>query len=297
VGFPTLGELVDLQRNMEVFPQAGATETVLPPNGRIQYPKLTNATTAYFLGEGQTGTSSTPTTGYLDLVAKKLFVLTYLNNELLKFNTISAEAMLRLDMARVGAIRADLAMLQGVGGTEVLGLINYPTQTAPWTFGNDNLIAYTVTSNRFGANDPAGMVEALPDPVQDPTAWIMRRDMWNYIINRRSDVLTTNDGLGQFLFWTARGHASERPPYELYDVPVIRSAQVSNTRSTSKTYIIVGFFPDWVIGRSGVMEFLASPYSDTAMTNDQTLLRGIQYIDAGARHAASFTFADNVNLS
>ncbi len=139
------------------------------------------------------------------------------------------------------------------------------------------------------------MVEARPDPVQDPTAWIMRKSEWAKIINRRSDVLTTGDGLGQFVFWTARGHAAERPPYELYNVPVVRSNQVSKTRGGgSATYVIVGFFPDWIIARSGVMEFVASNVSDVGMLNDQTLLRGIQYLDAGARHAASFVFADAV---
>ncbi len=78
-------------------------------------------------------------------------------------------------------------------------------------------------------------------------------------------------------------------------MPVTRSNQVSKTRGGgSATYVLVGFFPDWIIARSGVMEFVASNLSDVAMTNDQTLLRGIQYLDAGARHAASFVFADAV---
>src|SRR5438034_9399464 len=41
VQLPVLGELIDLQRNLEVFASAGAQEIALPPNGRIQFPKLT----------------------------------------------------------------------------------------------------------------------------------------------------------------------------------------------------------------------------------------------------------------
>ena len=41
VSFPVLGELIDLQRNLEVFAAAGAQEVALPPNGRLQFPKLT----------------------------------------------------------------------------------------------------------------------------------------------------------------------------------------------------------------------------------------------------------------
>jgi hypothetical protein len=44
----------------------------------------------------------------------------------------------------------------------------------------------------------------------------------------------------------------------------------------------------------GVMEFLASGFGDTAMTNDQTVLRGIQHVDAGPRHPASFVLCDQL---
>jgi hypothetical protein len=79
VPLPVLGELIDLQRSMEVFASAGAREVALPPNGRIQFPKLTAASTAYWVGEGSPITESQPTTGNLDLQAKKLGVLVKLN--------------------------------------------------------------------------------------------------------------------------------------------------------------------------------------------------------------------------
>src|SRR5215213_2620856 len=52
VPLPVLGELIDLQRSMEVFATAGAREVALPPGGRIQFPKLTAASSAYWVGEG-----------------------------------------------------------------------------------------------------------------------------------------------------------------------------------------------------------------------------------------------------
>ena len=78
----------------------------------------------------------------------------------------------------------------------------------------------------------------------------------------------------------------------------MRSSQVSNTRTKGSggdlTYILLGYFPDWVVARMGVMEFLASGLGDTALVNDQTVLRGIQHIDAGPRHAASFVLCDSL---
>ena len=52
--------------------------------------------------------------------------------------------------------------------------------------------------------------------------------------------------------------------------------------------------PVWIVARLGVMEFLASGLGDTAIVNDQTYLRGIQHVDAGPRHAASFVCSDQL---
>jgi hypothetical protein len=59
----------------------------------------------------------------------------------------------------------------------------------------------------------------------------------------------------------------------------------------------MGYFPDWIVARLGVMEFLASGLGDTALVNDQTCLRGIQHLDAGPRHAASFVICDQLVIA
>lgn len=55
-----------------------------------------------------------------------------------------------------------------------------------------------------------------------------------------------------------------------------------------------GYDPDWVVGRLGVMEFLASGHGDAALANDMTHLRGIQHIDAGPRQVGSFVLCDQL---
>ena len=73
------GELIDLQRSMEAMSRAGAREVSLPPNGRLSFPKLTGGAVAYWVGEGAAVTESQPSTGNLDLQAKKLGVFVKLN--------------------------------------------------------------------------------------------------------------------------------------------------------------------------------------------------------------------------
>ena len=92
--------------------------------------------------------------------------------------------------------------------------------------------------------------------------------------------------------------SADAPPLELYGTKVVRSGQVSNTRTKGSganlTYILLGYFPDWIVARLGVLEFLASGFGDTALVNDQTWLRGIQLVDAGPRHAPSFVLCDQL---
>jgi HK97 family phage major capsid protein len=296
VSFPLLGELIDIQRNMEVFANAGASEVPLPRNGRMQYPKLTNGATAYWVGEATQITSSQEATGYLDLQAKKLGIFVKMNNELLRFASPMTEGMVRLDMARVAALAIDLSMLQGTGGTQIEGIIGYPSASS-WSFGNDKLLTYTVGANLFQPEDAANMEALLPDTADEFTAWVMNRKLWSKIRNRRNDAVTANDGKGAFTFFPLRD-AAAGVPLEFEGVKVVRSSQVSSTRGTgSQTYVLAGNFRDWLIGRYGVMEILLNGLGDTPYQNDQTWIRGIQHIDAGARHASSFVFADAINVA
>jgi HK97 family phage major capsid protein len=291
VQLPVLGELIDLQRNLEAFAAAGSQEVALPPNGRLQFPKLTGGSTAYWVGEGTAITDSDPATGNLDLQAKKLGIFVKVNNELMRFASPSAEGLVRHDMARVAALKADLAMLEGTGGTQIKGLLTY-----------SGITAHTATTvgangNTFEAQDVASMEGKLPDAVAAPSAWVMRKTMYAALMNRRADAVSASDQKGAFLFHPSRG-AADAPPAELYGTRVVRSSQISATRtkgaSSNLTYILLGYFPDWIVARLGVMEFLASGLGDSALQNDQTYLRGIQHIDAGPRNAASFVLCDQL---
>ena len=280
---------------MLVHRSAGAQEIALPPNGRMQFPKLTGGSTAYWVGEATSITESTPATGNLDLQAKKLGVFVKINNELLRFASPSAEGLVRLDMARVAALKADVAMLEGTGGTQIKGLITYSditthTATTPGTNGDT-----------FQPEDVALMEGKLPDAVEAPTAWLFRKNYYSVLMNRRADAATAGDKAGPFMFFRSRASAAEPPPPELYGTKVVRSSQVSNTRvkgsGTNLTYVLLGYFPDWIVARMGVMEFLASGLGDTALQNDQTYLRGIQHLDAGARHGPSFVLCDQLLIA
>jgi HK97 family phage major capsid protein len=290
---PALGDLIDLQRKLEVFTQAGSTSVTLPPNGRMMFPKLTGGGTAYWVGEAGTVTDSQQTTGSLTQEVKTLAVRTPLTNELMRFADSSVDGMVRVDMAKQAALKADEAMLQGTGGTQPKGLITYPS-AASWTQGTDKLVAYTVTANKFQPQDAGKILRKLPDGV-NATAWVFHPELFAVIENRRTDAVVPGDGTGPFAFNITRG-AEDAGPGRLRGVPVVLSRNVSATRgSGAQTYGLCGDFSEWLVGRLGVLEFMVDPYSQ--MASYSTVVQCVQFIDAGARHAASFVFFDELDLS
>jgi HK97 family phage major capsid protein len=309
VGSPQFMELIDLQRNLEIFARAGASEIGLAPNGRMEWPKLTGASTAYFKGEGKALTESDLKTGDLLFEAKTLTVLTRLNNQLIKFGNIAAEAVVRGDMARVAALRADLSMLLGTGGTEIRGLMTYPTQDH-WVTGIDKVIKYVPTGSgagpmTFNPEDFDRMPGGLPDEVEtDELTWVMRRKMWYLQSSKRSDAVLPGDAQGPFVVRRMVQDEAGRRADTVNGQRVIVSSQIPNTRSrggtvgsdsgTQITLIMAGRFRDWMIARSGIMELLSNQYADGVFLNNQTYLRAIQYLDAGPRYAASFITCDGV---
>src|SRR5438105_14088208 len=142
---------------------------------------------------------------YTQLQAKKLGVFVKLNNELLRFASPSAEGLVRMDMARVAALKADLAMLEGTGGTQIKGLLTY-----------DDLTTHAAsvaggTGDTFQPQDVALMESQLPDAVPAPTAWVMRKQMYAALMNRRADAVSPGDAAGPFVFQPLRT-AAEPPP-------------------------------------------------------------------------------------
>ena len=289
---PEQGELIQLLRNQEALSRAGCTHVPLPPQGRLVYPRQTTPGTAYWLGESQTTTASTLGTGELTLSAKKLGVLIKVPNELIRFASPAAEALLRDDMTKDLALGMDLGLLEGLGGnTQPRGLIYDPLIT-------------TVESSATGTNgdsivgqDIYKMVYTIQENNAEPTGWIMRpKTAWNYFMLRFSTV-TPNDQAGGFLFDFARDSGQGMKPY-LSGLPVTTSTQVSRSQEKGNaddlTYVLIGMFPDYIIAMFGAMEFSATSLGDTPFQNDQTWVRGIVTCDGGARHPAAFALMDNL---
>ncbi len=302
-----IGSLIEQIKAVEVLSKIGATTITLPENGFLKFPRQTGAVTSYWVGEKSTITASEPTTGSLELRAKKCAAICVLPSELLRYGGPAVEAFVRADLASELALAVDLAGLEGAGTTtEPKGVLNYA-----------NIITHTAGTvatdgNTFQPEDPSRMLaeieEANFDPDREGFAWLMRGKMWRNILNRRSGALDTSDnlveGVGQWLFDVNRADISAGQPSMLLGHPVVRSSQVSNTRAkgsaTDLSYILGIVGKHLLIGRVGILEILSSNSGTVNGSNlfetDQVALRAIQHVDVGLRHENAVVFCDTLDM-
>lgn len=291
---PEMGELIELLRNKEALVNAGARVVPLPPQGRLKYPRQTAASTTYWVGENAPITESNIGTGEVILQARKLAVLIKAPNELIRFASPAAEALMRDDMTKSLALGLDLAGLEGLGGDyRPRGLLNMQninriTSSAPGVNG-DKLVG----------NDVYRMIAAVEESNAEFEGFVMRPKMLYKFYQMRADAVAQGDAAGPFLFNLIR-EAGTDTKASLAGFPVTKSTQVSQVRSkgnqSNLTYMMGGMWSDLLIGMFGAIEFAATTMGDTSFVNDQTWVRGILSADIAARHEAAFVLMDNLDL-
>jgi HK97 family phage major capsid protein len=290
-----MGELIELLRNKEALVNAGVRTVPLPPQGRMKYPRQTSASLTYWVGENQPIRESEIGTGEVTLQAKKLAILIKAPNELIRFASPAAEALLRDDMTKSLALGLDLAGLEGLGGDHrPRGLIQH---------ANINRINSSVpgaNGDRVVAEDLYRMQAAVEESNAEFEGYLMRPKCLYKYYPLRFDAVSQGDRQGGFLFNFIR-EPGDGFKATLAGMPVTKSTQVSQSRSkgsaTNLTYIIGGMFSDALLGMFGAIEFAATNVGDTAFQNDQTWVRGILSADFAVRHEAAFVLMDNLDTT
>lgn len=288
-----MGELIPLMRNQSAVDRAGGRMVPLPPQGKWVAPRITSATTGYWIGENTSITESNPQTGQVELMAKKLGVLCRIPNELFKYASVSADAMLREDIAKTLALGFDYSILYGTSGAQPKGLIYYT--------GSNELLSYTASTvgsngNILNPQDGYQMAAAIEDRnfrVDGSFKWIMRPKLWGAVASYRSSsgATTTADQFGLFVQDLTR-IVGAKIETNFCGYEVIRSSQIRNTltkgTSSNLSEVFGGMWSECLMGMYGAVEFAANPLGEATFAQDQTLIRGILHADSAFRYPGAF---------
>lgn len=296
--------LIDLLRGRAVLVRAGAQEVPLPPTGNITYPTLTSDPSFTWTDPDSTTDASTATAtfGTVRLQAKSLRGYVTIPNDLLRYSSPAAEAVVRMALASKAATAEDNQFLEGAGSSLApRGLMNFPRSVNAVTAGKvTDLEATTKAANgdTFEPED-CGRMYAVYEESKDfdpPTAWICRPTFFWTIANRRADAVSAADKKGPFLFPVTRGDMGQGVRKELLGVPVFTTTQLSKnqTKGTATTLhsILLGNFNRMLIGRSGAIELAASEH--VKWLQDKTVLKAILRSDMNLEYAESFVLCRNL---
>ncbi len=269
-------EVIEFLRAQSVVRRLNA-RTVPVPSGTLKIPKLTGGATAYYVGENTNATKSEPTTGQLTLSFKKLITLVPMSNDLLRYASPGADALVRDDVVNAMRVREDSAFIRDTGTDSTPKGLRY------WAHA-DNIIEANATASVQNTFTDIGnlilqLLNANMPMIAPGWIWAPRTEMY-------LRTLLNSNGIPVFKDEMAGGTFFGYPFAATTSVPI----NVGNSSNKSEVYLTD--FAQAVIGESMNLVVDASQeaaYHDgssviAAYSQDQTVVRAIAEHDFGLRH-------------
>ena len=231
--------------------------------GNVEIPKQTGGATAYWIGEGDDATETTPTIGQLGLSPKTVAAYTDITRRLLMQSTPDAEAIVRGDLVAAIAQAIDYAGYYGTGtSNQPMGLANHTG----------------INAVTFAANNPtyAELVQMETEIAAD-----------NADVNNMAYVLNAR----------GRGAAKTTPKFasgsSVADAGVIwepgntlNGYRAEVTNQVKDGDVFFGNFADLVVGMWGGLDMTVDPYSLSKSGGLRIVV--FQDVDFAVRRVESF---------
>lgn len=300
-------DVIELLRPAAVVRSLGPM-TIPMPNGTIKVPKVTTGATAGYIGENTNIPKSEERFGQLTLTWKKLAVLVPISNDLIRFSSPSADAVVRDDVVRSMAQREDQGFLRddGTSGTPKglkfwINPSNKFNANATVNLANVTIDLGKAIQLLMAANIPMVIPQQQGFPNQtSPMArcgWIFSPRVYRYL-----STLQNANGFYVYRDEMLRGTLWGWPFRITTQVQENLSGGVVSASGVS-TEVYFGAFAHAVIGEAlGIMVDASqeAAYYDgssvqAAFSQDQTVIRVIQEHDFALRYDKAFALIEAVN--
>jgi len=282
-------ELIELLRPASVVRRMGPTIWPLE-NGSATVPRIAGGASASYLGENTNIALTEQTFGNLRLTARKLACFVPISNDLLRFSSPNADAVVRDDLVAAIAQAEDLAFIRGDGtGAGPKGLRYWAPEA--------NVIAVNATVNV--ANVIADLSKLQLALMNNNVrmvrpGWIMAPRTMMYLQDLR-------DANANLIFpEMAQGRLRGYPFGVTTQIPINLAVT-----GTNESEIYFCDFADAVIGEPSTASLIIdisgeAAYYDgsnvvAAFTRDQTVIRVIAHHDFGMRYDASVAVLKDVD--
>lgn len=280
-------DYIELLRPISVVRRMGATSLPMPV-GSIKIPKISSGMTAFYIGENTNITKSQMATGQVALVWKKLAGLTPVSNDLLRYSSPGADAIVRDDAVRASGQAENTYFLRGDGMAGVPKGLRYQAASG-------NIVGAGATSLAQVTTDLGKLVQKLMDnniPFTRP-GWIMTPRSYVYLttVQTSTGAFAFRDEMMNGRLWGWAFGVNTGIPSNLTD-----------GGNTDETEVYLADFADVVIGESMRIAVDASSeaaYYDgstvqASFSLDQTVVRVISEHDLAVRRAESVALLNKV---
>lgn len=274
------GSFIEVLRNKARVLQLGAT-VLSGLVGNVDIPRQTGATQTFWTAEGVNTSEGEATFDKVSLAMKTIGTYSQISRNMLLQSTPDIDMIARADLIAQIALGIDLAALSGTGsGGQPLGIGN--------TSGIGSVIG--------GTNGAQLSIDHMIDLETAVTYANAPEDSLAYLTNAKSIgwLKKAKSATGQYLWTTTPGGGRSATPGEINGYTVARSNQARSalTKGSANGVCSEVFFGAWselLIGEWGVLEIVPNPYAAEVYKNGGVLLRALQSLDIGVRHAASFS--------
>ncbi|WP_025041023.1 phage major capsid protein [Nitrosospira briensis] len=274
------GSFIEVLRNKARVMQMGAT-VLSGLVGNVDIPRQTGASSTYWTSEGTNTTESEATFDKISLTLKTIGTFSQISRNMLMQSTPDIDMIVRADLIAQLALGIDLAALSGSGSSaQPLGIANVS--------GIGSVIG--------GTNGGALTIDQLIDLETAVMAANAPEESLAYMANAKSvgALKKLKSTTGQYLWSGSAVGQRSGTPGEINGYPVARTNQARGnlTKGTAAGICSEVFFGAWnelLIGEWGVLEIVPNPYDASVYKSGGVLIRALQSIDIGVRHAASFS--------
>ena len=269
-------EIIEFLRAAAVIRRLNA-RVIAVPTGTLKVPKLTGGATSYYVGENVNATKSEPTTGQLSLSFKKLVTLVPVSNDLIRYSSPGADAVVRDDVVNAMRVREDSAFIRDDGTA------SQPKGLRYWAHADHVLEANATVSVQNTFTDLGQMVQKLLDaniPMISP-AWVMAPRTQQYLL-----TLLNSNGIPVFREEMVGGRLWGFPVGVTTSVPtnVGTSSNKSEIYFVDMAQAVIGESMNLIVDASQEAAYHDGSSVQAAYSLDQTVVRAIAEHDFGMRH-------------
>jgi len=259
--------VIELLRNKMVTQRAGA-QMLAGLQGNIAIPRQIGAATAYTVAEQGALTKSTQTINQVAMTPHRIGAWSSYTKQLLLQSSVDIENFIRDDLMKVLAIKMDLMVLKGAGGSEPLGVKN-TTGIGALTFGGAATWAKAIEfeTDLANANADVGRMSYVTNPTV--------RAKWKTIPKITASVVPIFLWEQSLKYPGADGQVNDYGAY--------------STNQIDDSTVVFGNWEDDIFGMWGGWDLVVDPYTNASTATVNITINA--FVDNAVRHAQSFTWS------